>query len=70
MFTMSIVMLMLSSFGFALIIAGFTIQLRNRSPYSGTQMDQVAKKRVGVGLFLLTLGSLCIGTAQLIRFWR
>jgi len=61
---------LLSTAGFALVLAGFVIQKRNRSPYSGTQMDQVAMKRFGVGMWLAALGSLCMVLSQLIKLWR
>ena len=67
MSSVSTIQLMLSTAGLALVVAGFMIQKRNRSPYSGTQMDQVATKRFGVGMWLAALGSLCMVLSQLIR---
>lgn len=67
---MSIILLMLSIVGLALLVAGFMVQARNRSPYSGTPMDQATKERQNVGVRLGAVGSLCILFGQLVRFWR
>jgi hypothetical protein len=56
--------------GLILLVVGAAIQLRNRSPYSRTTMDQDARKRFGLGAWIAAAGSLCILLAQLARIWR
>ena len=66
----AISVLMLNVTGITLLVVGFLMQARNRSPYSGIPMDETAKKRVGTGWWVGILGCLCIGVAQVVRVWR
>ena len=61
--------LLLSIGGVSLLGAGWAIQLRHRSPYSGSRMEEPQRKRFSRGAWLAALGSLCILMAQLVM-WR
>ena len=66
---MSILTLLLSGGGLALLVAGAVIQYRNRSPYAGTQLDGTEIKRLNAGAWISAVGALSIVAAQMVTFW-
>jgi hypothetical protein len=66
----AIAVVLLSVTSLVLLIAGFLVQARNRSPYSGTSVSPAAMKRIKAGAFLGALGILLIVAMQLVRLWR
>jgi hypothetical protein len=63
------VVLLLSLLSLVLLSGGWIIQRRNRSPYSGSQMDESQRRRFNVGAWLAALGSLCALLSQFVT-WR
>ena len=54
----------------ALLVSGFIIQKRNRSPYSGVPMDDQSRRRYRVGERVAFLGILSFLVHELVRGWR